>query len=219
MQTSNFNCERKFESQYCCTCCLCKRVVLLTNGIKKIKTTDLCILILKSLKELKPEKEFYSMKQDIYEFVNEHWNCLKHFSVFTKPHWKKILLDTFNHCTNIETGKNFKLRASFRIRSKTSNDNKSESSESGTKTVVNSIELSPSVHSQNSSFEIDKPQYIQMFLQLQSLLYNNAALLKKYYRLLGEKEDTSERCRVQYNTLSKRAFNFGVYAQNIQYFH
>ncbi|EDR28987.1 hypothetical protein EDI_180220 [Entamoeba dispar SAW760] len=219
MQTSNFNTyEKKFEDQYHCTCCLCKRVVLLRNGLKKIKTTDLCILILKSLKELKPEKEFYSMKQDIYEFVTEHWNCVKDFSVFTKPHWKKILLDTFNHCTNIETGKNFKLRASFRIRSKTANDNKSESSESGAKTVVSSVELSPSVQSQTSLIEIDTTQYIQTLLQLQSLLYNDAALLKKYYRLLGEK-NPSERWRVQYNTLSRRAFNFGVYAQSVHYFH
>lgn len=108
-----------------CNCTLCKKVMFLRNNSNKIKTTTLCVLILKALKEIKPEKEFYSMRQDIYDFVGEHWNCVRSFSIFTKPNWKKMLLDTFNHCTNIETGKNFGLRASFRIKNK-QEENKSE---------------------------------------------------------------------------------------------
>ena len=118
-----------------CKCSLCKRMGSMRMNSHKIKTTTLCILILKTLKEMKPEKEFFSMKQDIYGFVNEHKTCLLGFSLFTKPNWKKMLLDTFNHCTKIETGKGYGLRASFRLKSGSENQ-KTEASESTIESVA-----------------------------------------------------------------------------------
>ena len=111
-----------------CKCALCKKMGCMRTNSHKIKTTTLCILILKTLKEMKPEKDFFSMKQDIYGFVNEHKACLAGFSLFAKPNWKKMLLDTFNHCTKIETGKGYGLRASFRLKEGFENQ-KSEASE------------------------------------------------------------------------------------------
>ncbi|KAL7719354.1 hypothetical protein QTN25_003075 [Entamoeba marina] len=42
------------------------------------------------------------MKEDIYDYVSDHW--------------VKMLLDTFNHCSFIETGRAYGLRASFRLK-------------------------------------------------------------------------------------------------------
>ena len=147
-----------------CNCCLCKKVSFLKNNSNKIKTTTLCVLILKALGEIKPEKEFYSMRQDIYDFVGEHWNCVKNFSIFTKPNWKKMLLDTFNHCTNIETGKNYGLRASFRIKNKQDENTKSESfSESKNNEIYNDKSVARSVMIDRNSNENYNANSSEMF--------------------------------------------------------
>ena len=181
-----------------CNCSLCKKVMFLKNNSNKIKTTTLCVLILKALKEIKPEKEFYSMRQDIYDFVGEHWNCVKGFSIFSKPNWKKMLLDTFNHCTNIETGKNHGLRASFRIKNK-AEESKSETNEQQVK-ITESSDLSPVIEQQKEitqmetvantpipnveemkveDNEFNVMTYYQQLSQLRLMMYNNISLMKQ----------------------------------------
>ena len=120
-----------------CKCSLCKRMGCMRSNSHKIKATTLCILILKTLKEMKPEKEYFSMKQDIYTFVSDHRSCLTGFSIFDKPNWKKMLLDTFNHCTKIETGKTVGLRASFRLKNNV-DQQKTEASETSNESVGSS---------------------------------------------------------------------------------
>lgn len=195
-----------------CTCALCKKVMFLKNNSNKIKTTTLCVLILKALKEIKPEKEFFSMRQDIYDFVGEHWNCVKGFSIFSKPNWKKMLLDTFNHCTNIETGKNYGLRASFRIKNK-QEETKSETAEHTGK-INDSSDISSRENTQkgNGSAVVEKmvedvantplpqidnhTQYVEespVLLQeyytqlshLRMMLYNNIAITKQCQGVIG----------------------------------
>ncbi|KAL7718749.1 Uncharacterized protein QTN25_003707 [Entamoeba marina] len=88
-----------------CCCCLCRKSQFFQYQNPKIKTTRICILILKSLKSLHPLQEFFSMKDDIYNFIHDHWWLLERLSIFQKTNWKKSILDSFNHCTSIESGK------------------------------------------------------------------------------------------------------------------
>ena len=181
-----------------CNCSLCKKVMFLKNNSNKIKTTTLCVLILKALKEIKPEKEFYSMRQDIYDFVSEHWSCVKGFSIFSKPNWKKMLLDTFNHCTHIETGRNYGLRASFRIKikgeeSKSENENaqnvKTECEtfsplQQSKELVVNQMETVantpvPVVENYEENNGMIAVNYYQQLSQLRLMMYNNISLMKQ----------------------------------------
>ena len=99
-----------------CQCPLCKKGCFLMSTTCKMKGTAVCVLILKSLMYLKPEKSSYSMKEDIYDFIQHHWVYLREISMFKKSNWKKLVLDTFNHCTSIETGKVCGQRASFRLK-------------------------------------------------------------------------------------------------------
>lgn len=86
-----------------CTCCLCEKILHETEPI--IKTTRLCILILKSLKQLKPTNEYFSLKHDINGFITDHWTLLSKLRQFQNTNWRKSLLDAFNHCNQIESGK------------------------------------------------------------------------------------------------------------------
>ncbi|KAL7719630.1 Uncharacterized protein QTN25_003329 [Entamoeba marina] len=108
--------KREHSLKTSCDCGLCRKALFLQTSQSKIKTTSLCVMILKSLKQLKPLKDFYSMKEDIYDYVSDHWVVISQFSIFQKANWKKMLLDTFNHCSFIETGRAYGLRASFRLK-------------------------------------------------------------------------------------------------------
>ncbi|EMD44524.1 Hypothetical protein EHI5A_029860 [Entamoeba histolytica KU27] len=88
-----------------CHCLLCQKSEISEGQDLKMKTTKLCVMILKSLKLLKPENEFFSLKNDIKEFITNHWPILSKLKQFKTPNWRKALLDAFNHCNLIESGK------------------------------------------------------------------------------------------------------------------
>ena len=101
-----------------CHCDVCQ---LTMNGKHdQLKTTTICVTILKVLTKMKPEQEFFSLKTDIHPFIQSHWNKLIQMKQFQQKNWKKAILDAFNHCTMIESGKEqfekrglYKLKKSF----------------------------------------------------------------------------------------------------------
>ena len=90
-----------------CSCFLCQKSRLFEISNPKIKTTQLCILILKSLKNLYPELECFSIKLHINDFIKNHWSLLEKLKIFQSNQWKKSILDALNHCPSIECGKDF----------------------------------------------------------------------------------------------------------------
>ena len=106
-----------------CPCMLCSKTNLFASSQPRIKTTKLCALILRSLMSLKPEKEFYNLKEDIYVFISQHWSLLSKLKQFKNKAWKKSLLDAFNHCNLIESGKDIiQGRGYYRLRSGCTDD-------------------------------------------------------------------------------------------------
>ncbi|KAL7712575.1 Uncharacterized protein QTN25_009752 [Entamoeba marina] len=97
--------QHKIEVNFQCYCCLCKKTQFFQVPNPKIKTTRLCVLILKSLKCLQPTQDFFSLKTDIYNFIYDHWHLLEKLKLFQKTQWRKSILDAFNHCSLIESGK------------------------------------------------------------------------------------------------------------------
>ncbi|ELP85405.1 hypothetical protein EIN_086870 [Entamoeba invadens IP1] len=89
-----------------CHCSLCQKKDVFQAEDPKMKTTKLCIIILKSLKEMHPDVEFFSLKNDINVFIKNHWALLSNLPLFKTNHYRKALLDAFNHCQMIESGKN-----------------------------------------------------------------------------------------------------------------
>ncbi|EMS16963.1 hypothetical protein KM1_179330 [Entamoeba histolytica HM-3:IMSS] len=93
----------------------------------KIKTTKLCVLILRSLKMLHPEMECYSIKTDINEFIQSHWVMLVKLKIFQTAQWKKAILDALNHCPLIECGKDFcHDRGYYRLKDNETTEKKEE---------------------------------------------------------------------------------------------
>ena len=101
MDLNEFNCE--------CSLCLGKHKLTQTT----IKTTKLCKIILLSIMSIKPNIEFYSLKQDIHPFITKHLMKLKHLKQFQQKNWKKSILDAFNHSTGIESGKTYLHKNGF----------------------------------------------------------------------------------------------------------
>ncbi|GAB1225449.1 hypothetical protein ENUP19_0252G0089 [Entamoeba nuttalli] len=123
---------QKKTTQQPCYCYLCQKSKMFEITNPKIKTTKLCVLILRSLKMLHPEMECYSIKTDINEFIQSHWGMLinllltiiisdtkdnkrketemkrkRLISIVQTAQWKKAILDALNHCPLIECGKDF----------------------------------------------------------------------------------------------------------------
>ena len=69
-----------------------------------MKTTSICVLIMKSLHKFFPEEEFFSLSKDIMVFITHHWKILSTQKQFQKENWRKGILDSFNHCPAIESG-------------------------------------------------------------------------------------------------------------------
>ncbi|EDR23264.1 hypothetical protein EDI_122010 [Entamoeba dispar SAW760] len=88
-----------------CPCTICRKVGFFSSEKPKIKTTRLCVLILQSLKEIKPLQDYFNLKDDVYLFIQQHWNILSNITIFKKQNWKKSILDAFNHCPQIKSGK------------------------------------------------------------------------------------------------------------------
>ena len=109
---------------YQCRCTLCHVFETKARSIETMKTTKLCVLILQSLMHLKPEKEFYSVKKDVTTFIDDHWALLSRLRQFQIPKWKKCILDAFNHCAVIESGKDLtQKRGMYRLKRKNSISN------------------------------------------------------------------------------------------------
>ncbi|ELP89473.1 hypothetical protein EIN_391080 [Entamoeba invadens IP1] len=110
-----------------CSCCLCQKSRLFQLANPKIKTTKLCVLILKSLKMLHPELECFSIKTDIADFIKDHWGLLIKLKLFQSVQYKKSLLDALNHCPQIECGKDFcHDRGYYRLKEGSSAKDKSD---------------------------------------------------------------------------------------------
>ncbi|ELP90772.1 hypothetical protein EIN_026210 [Entamoeba invadens IP1] len=113
MQTSQHPVSRKSL----CGCCICRKSGYFNVPSPKIKNTRLCVLILQALKEISPIPDYFNLKNDIYVFVEDHWDILYRLPILQKQNWKKALLDAFNHCTYIESGKDlFRNRGYYRLK-------------------------------------------------------------------------------------------------------
>ncbi|KAL7712218.1 H15 domain-containing protein [Entamoeba marina] len=114
---SVFQTPKTEEIQSRCECCMCKKINFFNSTSPRIKTTRLCVLILQSLQSLKPSNEYFSLKNDINAFINDHWDLLVKLKQFQNSHWRKALLDAFNHCSLIESGKDvFHNRGYYRLK-------------------------------------------------------------------------------------------------------
>ena len=78
----------KKEIQLNCYCDICKKRQFFLVPNPKIKTTRLCVLILRSLHCLKPTTEFFQIKTDIYDFITDHWELLSKLKIFQSSNWK-----------------------------------------------------------------------------------------------------------------------------------
>ena len=90
-----------------CDCYLCQKGKMFDLQSPKIKTTKLCVMILKSLQEMFPDLTCFSIKLHINDFIKQHWEILSKLKIFQSEHWRKSILDALNHCPLIECGKDF----------------------------------------------------------------------------------------------------------------
>ncbi|ELP85290.1 hypothetical protein EIN_085020 [Entamoeba invadens IP1] len=112
-----------------CTCYLCTKSNTDTK-MKEVKATTLCLWILKSLKQLNPDQEFFSFRFDVCNFVDLHSCVLKELTSKSRKTWKKNLLDALNRSDRVENGKdNFLGRGYYRLK-------KSNSSEESLSSIV-----------------------------------------------------------------------------------
>ena len=88
-----------------CNCVICQKRHLFQNESIKIKTTSLVIMILESLQYLNPQTEFFSLINDILPFIETHMDILKHLKIFKTGKWRKAILDSMNHSSHIQSGK------------------------------------------------------------------------------------------------------------------
>ncbi|ELP86404.1 hypothetical protein EIN_030850 [Entamoeba invadens IP1] len=109
-----------------CQCIICQRSDALIRQDDKMKTTKICVMVLKALQELNPTQEYFSLKEDIFKFIKAHWHILSFIKPFTSQKWRKAILDAFNHCTSIQSGKGIcKSRGFYKLKS---SENSKESS-------------------------------------------------------------------------------------------
>ncbi|EKE42483.1 hypothetical protein ENUP19_0105G0002 [Entamoeba nuttalli] len=93
----------KMNAYCCCIICQKKSMFLVQNP--KIKTTQFVILILNSLKILKPGVEYFSLTKDILPFVKEHMSLFINLKIFKTGKWRKSILDALNHSLEVESGR------------------------------------------------------------------------------------------------------------------
>ena len=151
--------ETKYISsdKHNCNCSMCKELKNKTN--RPIKTTRFCVLILLSLTEISPEKQYFSLKNDIHPFIKNHWSLLFQFKQFQKKNWTKSILDAFNHCASIESGKRVIQKSGYYGFKKESFE-KVRLKEEKNQIVLfpmtlSSNSLSPSVYNGNQSLNFD----------------------------------------------------------------
>ncbi|BFU18574.1 hypothetical protein EHI8A_156030 [Entamoeba histolytica HM-1:IMSS-B] len=89
----------------CCHCPICMKGTFFQTKNPKMKTTRLVLLILKSLKVLNPEIEYYSLVKDILPFINNHLQLFQNLKIFKNGKWRKSILDALNHSALVESGR------------------------------------------------------------------------------------------------------------------
>jgi len=104
------------EEQDVCDCMLCERGAPLI--LSKCHTWAWIMrVVFYSLKERYPEKKFFSLKNDVYEYMMNHWNTL---GLDKKPsaNWHKQIQDMLSHSRNIfESGMNhFRQNGFWRLK-------------------------------------------------------------------------------------------------------
>ncbi|EDR22483.1 hypothetical protein EDI_203950 [Entamoeba dispar SAW760] len=102
---------------HCCQCLICKKETFFQTKNPKMKTTRLVLLILKSLKVLKPQIEYYSLVKDILPFINDHLPLFQNLKIFQNGKWRKSILDALNHSAQVESGREVcKNRGFYKIK-------------------------------------------------------------------------------------------------------
>lgn len=99
-----------------CDCMLCERGA--PTILSKCHTWAWIMrVVFYSLKERYPEKKFFSLKNDVYEYMMNHWNTL---GLDKKPsaNWHKQIQDMLSHSRNIfESGMNhFRQNGFWRLK-------------------------------------------------------------------------------------------------------
>ena len=228
--------------QLTCSCFLCKKLTI--SPTPKIKTTTLCVLILKSLRKLKPELEYYSLKNDINGYITDHWNLLTKLNQFRNTNWRKSLLDAFNHCNKIESGKQVcHNRGYYRLKSDCSSSSDDEDGETAVTTPINkmneqlngsnqgndgmnnsnsnnSIKMEINGNEMNDNFEIKKKQERHMFQKVHKPTKNEQRRIENrlFMNTLLNPEtlpQSFETISLQYNNLN----NSNNFNQNESYYN
>ena len=174
-----------------CECIVCQH---LSNGkITTIKTTKLCILILQSLMQKNPYQEYFSLKEDVNNFISSHWNILINFKQFQQKNWRKSILDAFNHCTKIESGKEIEKRGIYKLKDlesvksmKLTNSNNSNNSNdlNTLKTMKNGKNFKKSNSNENENEIIN----LNQFQFNQNILIQNDLFEKSFGLMTIQKE-------------------------------
>ena len=224
--TNDSNC---IKDNHQCNCCLCEKISHETEPI--MKTTRLCILILKSLQTLKPTNEYFSLKHDINGFITDHWAHLSKLRQFQNSNWRKSLLDAFNHCNQIESGKEVCHNRGFYKLRDMKNENKGEKKQKKQKQVNDKKkktkkneqkEMKNELHETNE-MKIDQNEMYdlrnELYLNLQTLqmqMIENQNLLTKYpYPMLLDQNHTNM-LPIE-SVLQNNFFHFNVLEQNKQF--
>ena len=89
-----------------CSCLFCKmRKVLIQS--KYIPWITLARIIFLSLMTIFPQRDYFSVKTDVPDFVHSHWMYLEQLKQFSSgSKWRKSTLDAINHSRYFESGKN-----------------------------------------------------------------------------------------------------------------
>ncbi|KAH3761131.1 histidine kinase [Pelomyxa schiedti] len=92
------------HAQQICSCLICQRETPLCLRKRRYPTWDKVIrVVFYCLSQLYPSKKYFSLKDDVYNFVEEHWSrvCLKKRRA---DHWRKSMQDTISHSNLFESG-------------------------------------------------------------------------------------------------------------------
>ncbi|ELP94101.1 hypothetical protein EIN_184580 [Entamoeba invadens IP1] len=78
-----------------CPCLVCTR----TDDLKRLKScwASIVKVVFYSLQTLFPNKEFFSLKRDVYPYVEVHRKLLSQIRLIGSKNWKKKLLDAISH--------------------------------------------------------------------------------------------------------------------------
>ena len=183
-----------------CNCVVCRH--LSKESVTSIKTTNLCTLILKALHKRHPETEYFTLRTDINEFISEHWDLLIHFKQFQQQNWRKALLDAFNHCSTIESGKGIGQRGLYRLKQNHSNQKSHHSSHSDSQTNLNQItnEKENEIHSKEiiqKDYEFERENNMLTITQEIKIMFDELENQMKYTEQLLHQE--KERLKNQQN--------------------